>query len=115
MKEEIRYLKLFVWCSLLFIWVLLNKLSHYDCAITIAIVGIPVIAAVVMLTAKVRRYTCITPLHLPLSDNNIAALLLVLGFGSLVDSGDASYYFLVIVTVAGVAVDTYNRYFDRDC
>lgn len=114
MKEEIRYLKLFVWCSLLFIWVLLNKLMHYD-SIAIAIVGIPVIAAVVMLIAKVRRYTCITPLHLPLSDNNIAALLFVLGLGSLVDSGDASYYFLVIVTVASVAIDTYNRYFDRDC
>lgn len=114
MKEEIRYLKLFVWCSLLFIWVLLNKLMRYD-SIAIAIVGIPVIAAVVMLIAKVRRYTCITPLHLPLSDNSIAALFLVLGLGNLVDYGDASYYFLVIVTVVGVAIDTYNRHFDRDC
>lgn len=113
MKEEMSYIKLFIWCSLLFTWVLINKLMCYDYT-TIAIVGILTIAAVIMLIAKIRKYTSITPINIPLSDNNIAALLFVLGLGSLVGYDDAYYFFLVTVTVVGVGIDAYNRHFEEN-
>ena len=114
MKEYFVYIKQIIWGSLLFTWLLLNVRIAPNNDTVCAVTGVLAIAAGVFIIAAIRKRIGAEPVRCPLSDNNIATMLFVLGMGSIMDFDNADYLFLVAVTAAGIAIDAGNRYIDRN-